>query len=89
MVDASGTYVFVNQAFCRISGYEEHDLLQIKFAATLHPDDRAYRLKKFGQLLRGEIGSYISERRFIRKDGKLAWVRLSVTVPSEQARPAR
>ncbi len=89
IVDASGTYVFVNQAFCRISGYEEHELLQIKFAATLHPDDRAYRLKKFGQLLRGEIGSYISERRFIRKDGKLAWVRLSVTVPSEQARPSQ
>jgi len=87
VVDASGTYTFVNQAFCRISGYEDHELEQMQFAATLHPDDRDHRLKVFQQLLRGEIGSYVSERRFIRKDGSLAWVRLSITVPGDDARP--
>jgi diguanylate cyclase (GGDEF)-like protein/PAS domain S-box-containing protein len=87
MVDTSGAYVFVNQAFCRISGYEEAELQQMKFAVTLHPDDRASRLKAFEQLLRGEIGSYVNERRFVRKDGSVAWVRLSVTVPGEEARP--
>jgi diguanylate cyclase (GGDEF)-like protein/PAS domain S-box-containing protein len=89
IIDGSGTYVFVNQAFCRISGYEDSELRQLKFVATVHPDDRAYRLQLFQQLLRGELGSYISERRFVRKDGSLAWVRLSVTVPGEEVRPSQ
>jgi diguanylate cyclase (GGDEF)-like protein/PAS domain S-box-containing protein len=89
VVDTSGAYQFVNRAFCRMSGYEEPELHRMKFEATLHPDDRAYRLKVFRQLLDGEIGSYVSERRFIRKDRSVAWVRMSVTVPGEETRPGQ
>ncbi len=39
------------------------------FTATLHPDDRASRLGIFQRILAGEIGSFINERRLIRKDG--------------------
>jgi diguanylate cyclase (GGDEF)-like protein/PAS domain S-box-containing protein len=89
IVDANGAYVFVNQAFCRISGYEDRELCQMRFTATLHPDDRDSRMKAFERLVSGETGSNLSERRFIRKDGGLAWVRLSITVPGEEARPSR
>ena len=86
MVDSRGAYVFVNQAFCRISGYEDWELCQMRFTATLHPDDRDSRMKAFEQLVSGEIGSNLNERRFIRKDGGVAWVRLSITVPGDEAR---
>jgi diguanylate cyclase (GGDEF)-like protein/PAS domain S-box-containing protein len=89
IIDTGGTYVFVNQAFCQISGYQDAELRRMKFAATLHPDDRADRLKLFHELVTGEIGSYISERRFIRKDGSVVWVRLSITVPGEEALPSQ
>jgi diguanylate cyclase (GGDEF)-like protein/PAS domain S-box-containing protein len=89
IVDAGGAYAYANQAFCHISGYEEHELRRLKFSATLHPDDRDSRLKRFHQLVSGQIGSYASERRFIRKDGSPAWVRLSITVPDEEARPSQ
>jgi diguanylate cyclase (GGDEF)-like protein/PAS domain S-box-containing protein len=89
ILDTSGTYVFVNQAFCRISGYGDSELRRMTFAATVHPDDRAHRLQLFQQLLQGDLGSHINERRFIRKDGSLAWVRLSVTVPGEETRPSQ
>jgi diguanylate cyclase (GGDEF)-like protein/PAS domain S-box-containing protein len=89
IVDEQGAYVFVNQAFCRISGYEDQELYRLKFLATLDPDERDSRLKVFHQLLRGETGSYIGERRFIRKDGSLLWVRLTITRPSDQLGPTQ
>jgi PAS domain S-box-containing protein len=44
IVDRSGAYVFVNQAFCRISGYQDHELYGMTFTATLHPEEGAMRL---------------------------------------------
>ncbi len=61
----------------------------MRFTATLHPDDRDSRMKAFERLVSGEIGSNLNERRFIRKDGGVAWVRLSITVPGDEARPSR
>ena len=89
IVDTTGAYVFANREFCRISGYEEHELRELKFTATLHLDDRDSRLKLFHQLVAGEIGSYVSERRFIRKDSQVVWVRLSITLPDDDARPSQ
>jgi diguanylate cyclase (GGDEF)-like protein/PAS domain S-box-containing protein len=89
IIDSTGAYVFANQTFCRISGYEDHELCQLKFTATLHPEDRDSRLKLFQQLIAGEIGSYVSERRFIRKDGQVVWVRLSITLSGDAVRPSQ
>jgi len=89
IVDSTGAYVFANREFCRISGYEEPELHGLKFSATLHPDDRDSRLKLFHQLVAGEIGSYVSERRFICKDSQVVWVRLSITLPGGDARPSQ
>lgn len=57
------------------------------FTATLHPDDRAPRLDVFRRILTGEIGSFVNERRLLRKDGSVLWVRTSITVPNEQPGP--
>jgi diguanylate cyclase (GGDEF)-like protein/PAS domain S-box-containing protein len=83
IVDAKGAYIYVNRAFCRISGYEDHELLRLTFSATMHPEDPDSRLKMIEQLVSGEIGNYIGERRFIRKDGQVVWVRLSMTLPED------
>jgi diguanylate cyclase (GGDEF)-like protein/PAS domain S-box-containing protein len=89
VVDTSGTYVFTNEAFCRISGYEDHELRNMKFVATLHPEDRASRMEVFRQVLAGELASYTRERRFIRKDGNVVWVRMSITVSGENPHPTQ
>jgi diguanylate cyclase (GGDEF)-like protein/PAS domain S-box-containing protein len=87
IIDRSGTYVFVNQAYCDISGYQDHELYGMAFTATVHPDDAALRLDTFRKILAGELGSFVSERRFIRKDGSVGWVRMSLAVPSDEIRP--
>lgn len=87
IVDRSGAYVFVNQAFCRISGYQDHELYGMTFTATLHPEEGAMRLDVFQKILAGELGSCVNERRFIRKNGGVAWVRMSLAVPGDEIRP--
>jgi diguanylate cyclase (GGDEF)-like protein/PAS domain S-box-containing protein len=70
-----------------MTGYTEHELCEMHFTATLHPDDRASRSDVFQRIIAGEIGSFINERRMICKDGRMAWVRTSITVPATQAGP--
>ncbi len=84
IIDSNGLFVYVNDALCRMSGFEAGELCQMHFTATLHPDDRAARLDIFQRILAGEIGSFVNERRLVRKEGSVMWVRTSITVPSEQ-----
>ena len=87
VLDFQGRIVYVNEALCRMSGYEEHELYQMHFSATLHPDDRESRMEVFRKMVAGEIGSFITERRMLRKDGRTAWARTSVTIPAEASDP--
>lgn len=83
IIDGQGMIVYANQALCRISGYSEQELCRMHFTETLHPEDRDLRREIFEKILAGEIGSFVNERRMLRKDGTMAWARTSVTVPGE------
>ena len=43
-----------------------------------HPDDLAADVEKFNLMLAGAIDQYTMEKRFIRKDGSIVYVDLSV-----------
>lgn len=88
LIDDKGTFFYANRALCRMTGYQEHELRQMHFTATLHPEDRPARMNVFRQILAGEVDSFTNERRMIRKDGSAIWVRTSVTVPGELTIPA-
>jgi diguanylate cyclase (GGDEF)-like protein/PAS domain S-box-containing protein len=85
IIAKNGDFVYVNAALCRMTGYTDHELSGLHFTATLHPDDRASRQDVFQRIVAGEIGSFINERRLLRKDGTLIWVRTSITVPGGQS----
>ena len=89
IIDTRGVLLYVNEALCRMGGYQEHELCGMAFMDTLHPEDRAPRLEVFQQILAGKVGSYTNERRLLRKDGTVAWVRTTVTVPGAPAGPAQ
>jgi diguanylate cyclase (GGDEF)-like protein/PAS domain S-box-containing protein len=88
IIDSNGRFVYVNEALCGMSGFEAGELCQMHFTATLHPDDRAARLDIFQRILAGEIGSFVNERRLVRKDESVMWVRTSITVPSGETTPS-
>jgi two-component system cell cycle sensor histidine kinase/response regulator CckA len=73
-----GRYLEVNEAFCRMTGYSEAELLARNFEAITHPDDLKPSIDLLGQLAAKAIPGFVMEKRHIRKDGNILWVRCSV-----------
>ncbi|NKB17301.1 MAG: PAS domain S-box protein [Pseudanabaena sp. CRU_2_10] len=78
-VDADGKWLKVNQRYCDILGYPETELLQMTFREVTHPEDIDYNAECYRRLRAKEITNYAIEKRYIRKDGGLVWVALTVS----------
>ncbi len=85
-VGLDGRWLMVNQRLCDIVGCDARELLESKFQDITHPDDIAADCEYKRQLLAGEISSYAMEKRYIRKDGSIVWVNLSVSLVSDTSR---
>lgn len=77
VVGLDGSFLRVNSALCRITGYHEGDLTQLTFQDITYPDDLDKDLQEAARLMHGEIASYEMEKRYYAKDGHLIWVHLS------------
>jgi two-component system CheB/CheR fusion protein len=90
-VDArTGRFVRVNRRLCEITGYSEEELLARTFTDITHPDDRAAERIGLLDLVRGKTDECEIEKRYVRKDGAIAWVQLNVTmIRSADGRPLR
>jgi PAS domain S-box-containing protein len=80
IVDLEGRYSQANQTFCRITGYTEQELLQTGFDALTHPDDREEGRELGRALKAGEMPGGVLTKRYVRKDGQLIWVCVSVSL---------
>lgn len=85
LVSPDGVYREVNPAMARILGYEPHELLGKKVEEFTHPDDLVKRSKFLEDLLTGRVEKGEQDRRFIRKDGAIVWVRIWATVQRDEA----
>jgi diguanylate cyclase (GGDEF)-like protein/PAS domain S-box-containing protein len=70
-----------NPKLCAMLGYSEAELLAMTTDQTLAPEQRGadrpvYREK----MLNGELSSYSSERKYLRKDGSSLWVNRTVAL---------
>jgi PAS domain S-box-containing protein len=72
----TGRFLRANEKFCRITGYSAEELLEKSFPDITHPDDRAPNWENFQALVDGKIREYHVEKRYIRKDGPVVWVRI-------------
>ncbi len=87
-VTPEGVYRNVNKKFCEIVGYSEEELIGHTYYEITHQADINITKEKNAALLRGEMTSYSLEKRFVRKDGFIVWVNLSVgIVPDENGKP--
>ncbi len=78
MVGLDYRFLKVNQELCRITGYQADEFENLRFADITFADDLRLDLKQAEDLVHGLIDQYEMDKRYIRKDGKLVWVRLSV-----------
>jgi diguanylate cyclase (GGDEF)-like protein/PAS domain S-box-containing protein len=76
----------VNRKLCDMLGYTDNELLNMTTADILHPDHEGTDRSKYrDQMLRGEIGTFSSERLFVRKDGSAIWVNRTVSLVKDAA----
>jgi two-component system sensor histidine kinase/response regulator len=77
IVGPDGHWLLGNQKLCDITGYPLEELLTKTFGEVTHPDDLQADLDQSAQLLAGAISDFSMEKRYIRKDGQVQWIRLT------------
>ena len=84
-----GRWLRVNQRLCGIVGYSREELLEKTFQDITHPDDLDADLEKINQLLAGKIVTYSIEKRYLKKDGSIVWINLTVSLVREPSGEAK
>ena len=73
-------WISVNQRYCDITGYSREEILQFKVEQLTHPEDVPASLEFIRRIRDGELPEYRMEKRYIRKDGSVIWVNLTVSI---------
>lgn len=84
-IGLDGRWLRFNERLCHIVGYTPEELCAKTFQDITHPDDLAADLDGVRKILAGETQRYALEKRYIRKDGALIWVYLTVSLMRDAA----
>jgi len=79
-VAPDGSFIDVNARFAAITGHSREALLADGFQHITHPDDLESDLAHVMRLLSGAASTYRIEKRYIRADGGVVWVALTVAL---------
>lgn len=79
-----GRFVKTNPALQQFLGYSDNELSQMTFTEVTHSDDIQLDLDLFHELLDGKRNLYQIEKRYIRKDGKIVWGNLAVSLVRDE-----
>jgi PAS domain S-box-containing protein len=70
-------FVAVNGAFQKMLGYSEAELLVLGPVEITHEDDRRATREMIARMMADRRTGYNVEKRYLRKDGTIIWVRVS------------
>ncbi len=73
-------WISVNQRYCEITGYSREEILSFKVEHLTHPDDVPASLEFIRRIRSGELPEYRMEKRYVRKNGAVIWVHLTVSI---------
>jgi len=79
-VGLDGRWLHFNEAVCTITGYSPDMLHRRTFVDITHPEDREPSQLQANRLMSGEIQSYSLEKRYVRPDGNIVWVDVTVSL---------
>lgn len=79
IVDVTGQVMLHNAWYAEFLGYDPKETMGLTIREITHPDDYQESIDKFNQLIERKTDKYRLEKRFIRKDGQIAWGDVSVS----------
>ena len=78
LLDSEFRLIGINRAACDTLGYDLEELLGRDPETLLHVDDRPLHQQARAEMQRGAIDSESAERRFMHRDGRVVWTKLSM-----------
>ena len=81
-----GRLMDANPAYCRMVGYSVEELRTMRLQDFTHPEDLAENERIMRDALSRDPGSFNAEKRYVRKDGQIIRVRMSVSVMRDAER---
>ncbi|GGH82942.1 PAS domain S-box-containing protein [Filimonas zeae] len=80
IIDPQANIQMVNGAFCKMLGYTPEELYQVNVQDISHPEEMDANGEFIQLALKGEIPSFVLDKRYITKQGKAVWGRLSASL---------
>lgn len=75
----SGNFLEINRQYCDLLDYTEKEMKTKNFQSVTHPDDLPEDLANLQRLKNGEIREYSMQKRYITKNNKEIWTKLTVS----------
>ncbi|MGE5650286.1 MAG: PAS domain S-box protein [Bacillota bacterium] len=79
-IGADGKFIDANRPFCELLGYARDELMHLTYSDLAHQDDREQDQRALAKLLEGTFPAPRREKRFIRKNGSVAWFNLNLSI---------
>ncbi len=80
IVGGDARFISVNEAFCRMLGYAEKELLALKLTAIAPEEESGEEIEAMKALSAGKLKQFVTEKRYIRKDGSLIWGKVTASI---------
>lgn len=77
-IDAEGNFIKVNKKYCEIVDFSETELLSMNFKDITYKDDIKKDLEIHAKTKDKENDSFVMEKRYSKRDGKVVWVDIFV-----------
>jgi PAS domain S-box-containing protein len=88
VTDSNMFILSANASFCKILGYSQDELLKLTFKDFTHPDDVKESIVLLRELISGRIAFFSQEKRYIRRDGKIIYGKITVsTIRDNENKP--
>ncbi len=85
LLSPKGGYLRANPKLCKMLGYTEAQLCSLGFRDATYQDDVPASDELQNKLLAGEISTYRVEKRYMRRDRRIVWGHLSVSLVRDEA----
>lgn len=79
-VGPDGRWLRVNGRLCEIVGYERSALIGLRVQDLTHADDVPREQVAIAELVAGRSSSFALEKRYLRADGQVRWVAITVSL---------